>query len=275
MGPVSALAPRRGWPDVDAAGRPNYDAFYDDGWLWAWFDPSTAAPRGTEQSGGSNMGDMQEMRMALPSPQKLLTTGVIIILVLLVAGFLGFALGGMAVGRALALSPLAVLHGKIWQLVTYPFLNGPVGLLCNGMVVLFFGSAIEREWRTASFLLLWLVVTVVCGLLWMLLNLLMGYSMAGAGANVGGYGLIAAFGLLFRGQRFFAFFGTLEAQHLAIGLVVIGVILSLPDPITLVWVAGALVAYVYAKARWSLRARPTVRPGLQRSGGKGQFVDID
>jgi len=221
------------------------------------------------------MGDMQEMRIALPSPQKLLTPGVIILLSLVVAGFLGLALGGEAVGRALALSPLAVLHGKIWQLVTYPFLNGPVGLICNGMVILFFGSAVEREWRTASFLLLWLVVTVTCGLLWILLNLLMGYSMAGAGAGVGGYGLIATFGLLFRGQRFFAFFGTIEAQHIAIGLIAIGVILSLPMPITLVWVAGALVAYVYVKARWSLRAHPSVRSSLQRSGGKGQFVDID
>jgi membrane associated rhomboid family serine protease len=221
------------------------------------------------------MGNMQEMRMLLPSPQKLLTPGVIVLLSLMVAGFLGLALASQAVGIALALSPYGVLHAKIWQLLTYPFLNGPVGLICNGMIVLFVGSAIEREWRTASFLLLWLVVTITCGLLWILLNLLAGYSLAGAGANVGGYGLIATFGLLFRGQRFFALFGTIEAQHIAIGLVVIGVILSLPDPITLVWVAGALVAYVYVKARWSLQARPSVRPGPQRSGGKGQFVDID
>jgi len=221
------------------------------------------------------MGEMQETRIALPSPEKLLTPGVIILLSLLVAGFLGLALAPEAVGRALALSPLAVLHGRIWQLVTYPFLNGACGLLCNGMVILFFGSAIEREWRTASFLLLWLTVTVACGVLWIVLNLLMGYSIAGLGAGVGGFGLIATFGLLFRGRRFFAFFGTVEAQHIALGLIVIGVILSLPVPITLVWVAGALVAYVYVKARWSLQARPSVRPGLQRSGGKGQFVDID
>ena len=221
------------------------------------------------------MDDMREVRLALPTPEKLFTPGVIILISLLVAGFLGLALGGDAVGRALALSPLAVRHGKIWQLVTYPFLNGPVGLMCNGMVILFFGSAIEREWRTASFLLLWLTVTITCALLWIVLNLIMNYSMAGAGAGVGGFGLIATFGLLFRGRRFFAFFGTIEAQHLAIGLIAIGVILSLPVPITLVWVAGALVAYVYVKVRWSLQARPSVRPGLQRSGGKGKFVDID
>ena len=221
------------------------------------------------------MDDMREIRLALPTPEKLFTPGVIVLISLLVAGFLGLALGGDPVGRALALSPLAVLHGKIWQLVTYPFLNGPIGLICNGMVILFFGSAIEREWRTASFLLLWLIVTVTCAILWIVLNLLMNYSMAGAGAGVGGFGIIAAFGLLFRGRRFFAFLGTIEAQHLAIGLIAIGVILSLPVPITLVWVAGALVACVYVKARWRLQARPTVRPGPQRSGGKGKFVDID
>jgi membrane associated rhomboid family serine protease len=221
------------------------------------------------------MGDMQETRIALPSPEKLLTPGVIILLSLLVAGFLGLALAPEAVGRALALSPLAVLHGRIWQLLTYPFLNDTFGLLGNGMVILFFGSAIEREWRTASFLLLWLTVTVACGILWILLNLLMNVSMAGLGAGAACFGLIATFGLLFRGRRFFSFFGTIEAQHIAIGLIAIGVILSLPVPITLVWVAGALVAYVYVKARWSLQAKPSVRPSLQRSGGKGQFVDID
>jgi membrane associated rhomboid family serine protease len=221
------------------------------------------------------MSDMQEMRMVLPSPVKLLTPGVIVLLSLLVAGFLGLALAPQGVNIALALSPYGVLHGKIWQLLTYPFLNDTFGLIGNGLVILFLGSAIEREWRTASFLLLWLTVTVTCGLLWIVLNLLTGYSMAGMGAGVGGYGLIATFGLLFRGQRFFALFGTIEAQHIAIGLIAVGVILSLPVPITLVWVAGALVAYVYVKARWSLQARPSVRPGLQRSGGKGQFVDID
>jgi len=106
---------------------------------------------------------------------------VIVLFSLLVAGFLGLALARDAVNIALALSPHGVLHGKIWQLLTYPFLNDPMGLIGNGMVILFLGSAIEREWRTASFLLLWLVVTVTCGLLWIVLNLLMGYSMAGMG----------------------------------------------------------------------------------------------
>jgi membrane associated rhomboid family serine protease len=221
------------------------------------------------------MGDMQEMKMVFPAPEKLLTRGVIIILSLLVAGFLGLSLRQEAVFRALALSPWGVFHGKIWQLVTYPFLNGRWGLLWNGLLVLFVGSAIEREWRTSSFLWLWLIVSVACGILWILVNLLMNVSVTGFSANACGYGTIAVMGVLFRRRRFIFFFATMEAQHIAIALIAIGVILSLPNPITLVWVAGALVGYAYIKARWSLQARPAARPRVGRSGGKGQFVDID
>ncbi len=224
------------------------------------------------------MGEMQEIKLALPTPEKLFTRGVTIIVALLVAGFLALSFSPGAVSGALALSPWGVLHGKIWQIVTYPFLNGTVGLVCNGLTVLFIGSAIEREWRTASFLWLWLFVSVACAILWILLNLLMNISVAGSGAGACSYGIIAVMGVLFRRRRFLFFFATLEAQHIAIGLIAIGVILSFavpPVPIALVWVSGALVGYLYLKARWSLMARPAARPRGGRSGGKGQFVDID
>jgi membrane associated rhomboid family serine protease len=221
------------------------------------------------------MDEMRGIRLAFPTPEKLFTRGVTIIVALLVAGFLGLSLAPQVVGGALALSPLGVLHGKIWQLVTYPFLNGPWGLVWNGLLVLFVGSSIEREWRTASFLWLWFIVSVVCGVLWILVNLLMNYSVTGFGAGACSYGIIAVMGVLFRHRRYLVFFATMEAQHIAIGLIAIGVVLSLPNPITLVWVAGALVGYVYLKARWSLQARPAARSRAGRSGGKGQFIDID
>ncbi|MCU0915710.1 MAG: rhomboid family intramembrane serine protease, partial [Planctomycetes bacterium] len=219
--------------------------------------------------------DMQEMRIMMPTPEKLLTPGVIVLLSLMVAGFLGLSLAPDAVLGTLALNPQGVLHGRIWQLVTYPFVNGTCGLLCNGLIVLFIGSSVEREWRTKSFISLWLIVSIVCGILWVLLTMLTGRPALGMGAGACGYGLIATMGLLFRGRRFLMILATLEAQHIAIGLIVLGVILSLPQPLTLVWVAGALVAYLYVKARWSLRDRPAVRTGPRRSGAGGQFVDID
>jgi membrane associated rhomboid family serine protease len=143
------------------------------------------------------------------------------------------------------------------------------------LLVLFIGSAIEREWRTASFLWLWLIVSVVCGILWILVNRLMNVSVTGFGASACAFGIIAVMGVLFRRRRYFALFATLEAQHIAIGLIAIGVILSLPNPIMLVWVAGAVVGYAYIKVRWSLQAKPAARPRGGRSGNKGQFVDID
>lgn len=221
------------------------------------------------------MGNMQEMRIVFPSPDKLLTPGVVLLLSLAVAGYIGLALAQNAILGVLALNPQAVIHGRIWQLVTYPFVNSPGSLVCNGLVLLFIGSAIEREWRTASFLWLWLTVSIGCGILWVLVSLIAGRSMIGFGASACGYGIIGTMGMLFRGRRYLVLFATLEAQHIAVGLVVIGIILGLSYPTNLIWVAGALVACVYVKVRWSVGTRAAMRPASRRSGGKGQFVDID
>jgi membrane associated rhomboid family serine protease len=221
------------------------------------------------------MSDMQEMRIALGSPEKLFTPGVIVVLVLVVLGYVGLIVAPGAVLDALALNPQAVVHGRIWQLVTYPFVNGSCSLLFNGMVILFIGSAIEREWRTSSFLWLWLTVSVCCGVVWVLIGLVTGRPMVGLGAGACGFGIIGTMGVLFRRRRYLFFFATLEAQHIALILIAIGFLLSLARPITLIWVAGALVAYLYVKVRWSLGARAATPSTPRRSGGKGQFVDID
>jgi membrane associated rhomboid family serine protease len=221
------------------------------------------------------MSDVQEMRIALPSPDRLLTRGVVILLSLMVAGFLGTRLAGDFVLGTLALNPQSVVHGRIWQLVTYPFVDGGCTLLWNGMIVLFIGSAIEREWRTASFLWLWLTVSVVCGLFWTAASLLAGTPWIGTTASACCFGIIGTMGLVFRRRRYFVVLATVEAQHLAIGLIVIGIIFSIPTPIALVWVSGALVAYMYVKFHWSRAARSAVRPAARRSGGRGSFVDID
>ncbi len=222
------------------------------------------------------MSEMQEIRLALPTPQKLLTRGVVIILSLMVAGFAArFWIAGTF--DLLALDPQGVIHGKVWQLVTYPFINSPCNLAWHGLLILFVGSAIEREWRTASFLWLWLIVSVACGVLWTLISLLARTPFIGISASACCYGLIGTMGLIFRGQRFFLLFATLEAQHIAIGLIVIGIVLSIPTPIGLVWVSGALVAYLYVKAKWSRAGQASVRRVSRQRGGsdRGSFVDID
>ena len=54
----------------------------------------------------------------------------------------------------------------------------------------------------------------------------------------------------------------------------IGIVTSIASPFNLVWVAGALVAYLYVK--WTLRSRTGSKTvnSFSRGGGSG-FVDID
>jgi membrane associated rhomboid family serine protease len=216
----------------------------------------------------------QRIEWAIPSPRKLFTPAVTTILILLVAGFAlisyvpGFTLS------YLALSLGGLSQGRIWQLVTYPFFDlCSTTLVFDGLLVLFIGSTIEREWRTGAFILLWLIVSVICGLIWIAVSAIFGRNYIGIGSASCAYGLIAVFGLLYRKKRFLALFWALEAQYIALGLVVIGIVLGIRQPITWIWVSGALVAYLYVKIRW--RAASSGRNAPTGRYTPGSFVDID
>ncbi len=218
----------------------------------------------------------QQTQMSFPSPTKLFTPGVVVILVLMIAGILLSTFAPAFTTGFLAISAHNVIHGRIWQLVTYPFVSdSPMNLVFSGLMVLFVGSAIEREWRTASFLLLWMIISAVCGLLWVVVNLLTGSNFIGMGASACTYGLITVMGLLFRGRRFFMFFVTVESRYLVLILIAIGVLMNIATPINLVWISGALVAYIYIKLRWSMasKGRRTI-PSVEQRRSNG-FVDID
>lgn len=217
-----------------------------------------------------------QMQSTFPSPAKLFRPGVTTIIVLLAAGILLSTFSRDFMMSFLAISAQNVLRGKIWQLVTYPFASdSAVNLIFSGLMVLFVGSVIEQEWRTASFLLLWLVTSMGCGLLWVVVNLFTGNNFAGMGASGCTYGLIATMGLLFRGRRFFMFFIAVPSQYIVLILIVIGVITNLAQPINLVWISGALIAYLYVKLRWYLASqnRGSRQPAVQKL--HRNFVDID
>jgi membrane associated rhomboid family serine protease len=150
----------------------------------------------------------------------------------------------------LALTDSVLNDFKVWQLFTYSFISGGCGLLFNGCIVLFLGSAIEREWKTRATFLLTVTVIVTCGITWILFNLLLGRNNPGMGSGAMAYGFIGAFGILFRKQRFLAFLWTVEAQTIAWILIAIGIVFGIASPITWIWVGGALVAYAVTKAKW-------------------------
>jgi len=218
----------------------------------------------------------RRIELALPSPRKIFTPAVTVIIALLIVGFTLINYAPNFTLDYLALSATNVVRGRIWQLITYSFINGcGRTLIFNGLLVLFVGSTIEREWRTASFVLLWLVVSLTCGLIWLLVSLATGSAFIGLGTASCGYGLIGTFGLLFRRKRFFALFWTIEAQYLALFLIAVGIVLGIAQPITWIWVAGAGVAYIYVKLRWRFASggtRGRVRSAQSRPEG---FVDID
>lgn len=222
------------------------------------------------------MADFQtRTQMVMPSPSKLFTPAVTTIIALLIAGFaLATYFPGFTV-RYLGLSSQGVFSGKLWQVITYSLINPCASaLIFNGIMVLFIGSSIERVWRTRSFVLLWVVVSVVCAVLWMLVSLVLGQNMVGMGSAACGYGLIAAFGILNYRKRVFTLLCTIEAQYLAMIFIGIGIVISIASPFNLIWVSGALVAYLYIK--WTLRRRTGTKTvdSFSRGGGSG-FVDID
>lgn len=219
----------------------------------------------------------RNMQLAFPSPKKLLTPAVTTILVLMI---IGYALANYCpafVGAHLAISSHGVLHGKIWQLVTYSLVNGcGWPLLFNAVAVLLFGSLMEREWGTGSFLLFMLVVSVTCGAIWVIISLIARGNYIGLGTGACAYGVIAAFGVLYYRRLVLTIIWTVEAQYFALFIIAVGIVLRIPQPITWIWVSGAGVGYVYVK----LRLRKTTRPVIRRRRASGEargggFVDID
>lgn len=215
------------------------------------------------------------IQLALPSPRKLLTPGVITILALLVVGYAVVYYAEDFTVNYLSISGRGLLRGMVWQLITYSFVNlSTWSMLFDGLVLLFMGSAIEREWRTGRFLLTWAVVSAVCGVIWAFVCLVIGRQYPGIGSAAGSYGLIAIFGVLFRRQRFLAWFWTVEAQNIAIFLIVVGIVIGLRQPMAWIWVAGAGVGYIYVKLCMAARSRPQTGGEAAAARPRG-FVDID
>jgi membrane associated rhomboid family serine protease len=218
----------------------------------------------------------RNIQLALPSPKKLFTPAVTAILVLMIVGYALSSYAEDFALRHLVLRGTDVIHGKVWQLLTYPFIAvGGQGLVFNGLLFLLIGSSVERQWRTRPFVVFLLVVSVTCAVVWVVVSLVLRRNYIGFGMSACGYGLIAAFGMLFYRRLVLAILWTVEAQHLSWFLIGVGIVLGIPQPITWIWVSGAAVAYAYIKLRQGQsfgRAKPRRRSGRPR---EGDFVDID
>jgi membrane associated rhomboid family serine protease len=120
--------------------------------------------------------------------------------------------------RIFALQPYAVLHGWIWQLVTYSFLHlGLMHLGVNMLTLWMFGATLESEWGREKFLELYFfgavgaalttigVAYLVTAPLFDRFQQLGGPLSATAGASGAVYAIMVAFAMLHGDQEFFLF----------------------------------------------------------------------
>jgi membrane associated rhomboid family serine protease len=133
------------------------------------------------------------------------------------------------------LSKEGIASGYVFQLVTYQFLHGGVfHLLCNLLVIYFFGKALEEVLGAKDYLMLYFTGGVVggifqTGLAWGFPDTFYGQVV---GASAAGFALVAAFAQMFPERTitlllFFVIPVSLRAQTLlwiAIGLAVFGII---------------------------------------------------
>lgn len=110
------------------------------------------------------------------------------------------------VDRYLVLSLPGIRHGYIWELVTFQFLHaGWFHLLGNGLVIFFFGRAVETVLGQSRFWELYFASGIVGGLVQILLAWAFPIYFGGGGvvgASAGAVGLIAAFSVMYWLDRF-------------------------------------------------------------------------
>src|SRR5271170_2790481 len=188
--------------------------------------------------------------------KRLVLANLAVFFVLLLLGAVNRS-GADFVSLLLGLNPRAVLHGYVWQLVTYSFVHqGILEVLFNLLSLWFIGSYLEEakgsRWVTEIyFLAVAGGALIATALSFAHLPRFAPLDMA-HGAQAGIFGMLAAFAVLFGEQQFFLFplpIG-IKAKYLVLIYLLIaiaslfggGSILPL-----VVYLAGGLVGFLYAR----------------------------
>ena len=163
----------------------------------------------------------------------------------------------MLIFGLLALTPRAVAHGYVWQLVTYAFVHrGILEALFNLLSLWFIASYIEEvkgsRWLTEIYFLAVVGGALIATALSFTPIPRLSPLDYASGAQAGIFGLLAAFAVLFGEQQFFLFplpIG-IKAKYLVLIYLLIaiaslfggGSILPL-----VVYLAGGLIGFIYAR----------------------------
>jgi membrane associated rhomboid family serine protease len=169
-----------------------------------------------------------------------------------------------AVYTYLALFPVAVVHGFVWQLVTYSFLHFEVlPLLLNMLGIWLLGSLLEATYGTRWFVRYYMICALGAGLA----SVGLAYSglIAGApkspvmGAQGVLLGFVIAFGVLFAETEFMMFPLPIQikAKYMAGVAIVVVILVSLREPgglLQLAQLGGLIAGFTYIKFFFQGRA---------------------
>ncbi|MEI6808456.1 MAG: rhomboid family intramembrane serine protease [bacterium] len=154
------------------------------------------------------------------------------------------------------LSPAGVVHGCLWQFVSYMFLHDTGSILhivMNMFGLFFMGPDVEREIGLKKFLLLYFGSGILGGVGWILLTLKSGALCIGASGAV--FGVLGAFGALFPRRQvtlllFFVLPLTMTARMLAASYGLVSLVMMLQSQsggiAHAAHLAGGLAGYLYA-----------------------------
>jgi membrane associated rhomboid family serine protease len=154
------------------------------------------------------------------------------------------------------LEPAAVLHGELWQPITYSFVNeGILGILF-GMLTLWFCGSLLEDARGPRWLAELYAASVIGGALLasaISFTHILGLrpDVAGAGAWAGIFGLMLAIAMLFGDQEFLLWFVLrIKAKYMVAIYILIAVALLLKQADSfgaLLQLSGALCGFLYVK----------------------------
>lgn len=175
--------------------------------------------------------------------------------------FFGSWMRGEPIFTSLELMPSAVIHGAIWQLVTYLFLhslNSFSHILFNMLTLWMFGSPIEQTWGTKRFLQYYFVCGIGAGICVVLVNLAFGsphQRVLGASGAI--YGLLLAFGMLFPNQTvLMSFLFPIKAKYMVMIFGAIAFLSSFQTGSTvsnLAHLGGMIFGFAYMKTQFGSR----------------------
>ncbi len=191
--------------------------------------------------------------------QLLIANGAVFLLMALLGAFTPPAAGVLQ--YLFQLRPTDVVHGWIWQLVTYAFLHaGLWHILFNMLALWMFGAQLEQDWGYGLFMQFYFFCAVGAALT----TILVAYTgLLGAnphvptvGASGAVFGLLLAFGILHAESEIMLFpipF-MIKAKYFMIGLIFIEVFLTLnsahqPGESTayMAHLGGLLFGYIWLK----------------------------